>query len=202
MNKTYQVIWRFSGVASVIVLWTATIISMKRAGLGLIDTRPLSYLGVNPSTARIFSIGLLLSAAAYICFALYVYKYFHPGRKFLMYFLGGQAGQITAALVPYGDNSRYRLIHTIAAFALAFSLPLLIRAFARSQTGAVHHHLFKRLFYFELMLFVVGMGIFTQTHGIAPLGEALPAIGFHVWIGFITVLPPRINSAQKKIKGE
>jgi len=197
MSKKLSTLWRFSGVVGVAILWVTVTASMSRAGLGIIDNRPLSYLGVNTSTAHLFSIGLLLSSAGFVGFAFYVYRIYQPGRNFLIYFLIGQLGQIIAAIVPYGDNSKYRLIHTVAAFVLAFSLPLFIGSFARSQKLKPHAKLFKQLFVFELLLFVVGMAIFTQTDGIAPIGEALPAIGFHIWICIITLLPPIVLPEQK-----
>lgn len=93
------------------------------------------------------------------------------------------------AITPYGENSSYKLIHTIFAYVLAISLPLLIREFCNSQKVA-DKKIFRLLFLFELALFVVGIGIFTMTEGIAPIGEALPAIGFHIWIVTTSVLLP------------
>ncbi len=103
----------------------------------------------------------------------------------MSYFLIGQAGQIIAAFTPYGMDSSLRLVHTLAAYTLAFSLPLLIRQFARSQAKS-GLNIYRRLFLLELLLFVVGIGIFSFTKGIAPLGEALPAVGFHLWIFVVT----------------
>lgn len=177
-----------SGVLGIIVLWAAVITGMRRAHLGLVDARPLSYLGVYTNTAQLFTAGLLISSLLFICFAFFVHRYWGTNNRFLFYFLIGQIGQIIAAIAPYGANSRYKLIHTIAAFVLAFSLPFLIRAFEQSQISRKNHKLYQILVRLEVATFIIGMGIFTMTEGIAPLGEALPAIGFHIWIIVLTIV--------------
>ncbi len=179
---------RFSGLGGVAVLWLSIGIAMSIAHLGLIDMRPISYLGVDPRTKLLFSGGLLLSSALFIVFALQLHRNFKLRPRFLAYFLVGQAGQIVAAIVPYGATSSLRLIHTIAAYILAFSLPLLIREFARSRSTDHFYPVYRWLTWLELLAFAVGISLFVFTSGIAPLGEALPALGFHLWIIVITFL--------------
>lgn len=183
----FRLIYKYSGVAGVLLLWTTTLLAMSRIGLGLVDTRPLSHLGVDPWSSMLFSTGLIVSSALFIIFALYAKKTYRANNRFIIYFLIGQAGQLIVAIAPYGMNSSYRLVHTIAAFTLAFSLPFLIREFARSQTNIKHSNLFRNLFLSELVMFVLGIGIFTMTEGIAPIGEILPAVGFHIWIIAATI---------------
>ena len=188
MNKRFA--WRCSGVAGVIVLWAATILGMRRAQLGLYDTRPISHLGIEPASAVLFSTGLLMSSMLFVLFAFYVRRAFHTGNRFLGYFLVGQTGQILVATVPYGANSRHKLIHTFAAFTLAVSLPFLIHRFARSQPSGGYRYLFNGFVVAELLLFVAGIGIFTLTSGIAPVGQVMPAAGFHLWIITLTWITP------------
>jgi len=188
MNIKYYKFLRFSGVAGIFVLWTFTVTGMVRANLGLVDTRPLSYLGVDPSSASLFSSGLIISALLFIAFGVHVRKYFNVRSRFLTFLLIGQAGQLIAAIAPYGEQSQFKLLHTVAAFVLAFSLPVLIRSFAYSQTHTSQFKLYLWLYRFELLTFVIGIGLFIFTSGIAPIGEALPAIGFHVWIIALTFL--------------
>lgn len=185
MLKNFQ---RYSGVVGVVIVWTGIVVAMRRADLGLVDTRPISYLSVYPNTARIFSLSLLISAALFISFAYYLRRVFKVNNKFMAYFLVGQLGQIFAAILPYGQRSPYKLAHTIAAFTLAFSLPLLIREFTRSQTTSPHYSMCVWLLRIEQLTFVVGIGLFVFTKGIAPMGEALPAVGFHFWIIVISYL--------------
>lgn len=199
MPVVFNSLMRFSGVAGVILLWTTTLLAMNRIDLGLVDTRPLSHLGIEPWSSVLFSTGLLVSSALFIIFAFYIKKAYGANQRFLFYFLIGQAGQIIVAIAPYGMNSSYRLVHTVAAFTLAFSLPFLIREFARSQTFTKYNKLFRSLFLIELVMFVVGIGIFTMTEGIAPIGEILPAVGFHIWIIVTTIVtsngePAAINN--------
>lgn len=156
--------------------------AILHSGFDLTGSRPLSFLGVDPASKWLFSGGLLLSAVLFIAFAFYVRRRFNVHNRFLLYFLIGQAGQIIAAIFPYGQQNNYRTVHTIAAFTLAFSLPFLIREFTRSQRGRPHHPLYRKLLYFELATFIIGLSIFTLTNSIAPIGQALPALGFHVWI--------------------
>lgn len=177
---------KYSGVIGVLVLWTGIVAAMRIAGLGIIDARPISYLGVDAQTAVLFSGSLLISAFLFVNFAFYVRREFKVRGRFLMYFLIGQTGQVIAAISPYGSNSKFKTIHTVAAFILAFSLPLLIQSFTASQTGHSRHQLFVWLLRLEQLTFVIGIGLFVFTKGIAPLGEALPAIGFHAWIIALT----------------
>lgn len=198
MLTVIRILWRFSGVFGVLLIWTTTLIAMRRIGLGLVDTRPLSHLGVDPWSSMLFSAGLLVSSALFVSFALYIKHAYHPNKRFIFYFLIGQAGQVIVAIAPYGMNSSYRLVHTVAAFTLAFSLPFLIREFARSQTYTELSKLFRYFFLLELVMFVVGMGIFTMTEGIAPIGEILPAVGFHLWIIAATILSFRTKVSPVK----
>jgi hypothetical protein len=161
---------------------------MHRAGLGLVDERPISYLGVAPETSVLFSLTLLTSATLFLMFGYFVKRVLQGSRKFWAFLIIGQIGQLIAAVVPYGDNSQYRLIHTLAAYTLAFSLPLHMWEFTRSQERKPHHQLYTRLFYLELVLFIIGIGIFSFTEGIAPLGEAMPTLGFHAWIIALTIV--------------
>lgn len=179
---------RYSGGLGVVVLWASVTISMSRSGLGVIDTRPISYLGVDPMTAGIFSSGLIISALLFITFGFYVRYHFKVNNKFLFYLIIGQIGQIIAAIAPYGMVSRYKRIHTIAAFILAFSLPMLIAAFAKSQAQSPYKQTYNQLLRLEQIAFVLGISLFVFTKGIAPLGEALPAIGYHIWIITVTLI--------------
>jgi hypothetical membrane protein len=194
IKKVVRRLKQYSGVVGVLVLWTGIATAMHRTGLGLIDRRPISHLGVDPASAMLFSGSLLISAFLFINFAYYIKRTFGVTNRFMTYFLIGQAGQIIAAITPYGEGSPYKLAHTIAAFTLAFSLPLLIQQFAASQTSSAYHNLYVRLLRFEQLTFVIGIGLFVFTEGIAPLGEALPTIGFHTWIIVVTLISYRAGT--------
>lgn len=169
---------------------------MHRAGLGFIDSRPISYLGIDPATARLFSVSLVVSAVLFISFGYYIRRTYHIQNKFLGYLIIGQIGQIIAAVTPYGHRQPFKFIHTIAAFVLAFTLLFLIREFTHSQNKNRFRTIYSSLFTIEKITFVVGIGLFIFTKGIAPLGEALPATGFHIWIITITIL----SNARRSLK--
>lgn len=140
-----------------------------------------------------FSFGLLLSACLFISFGFYIVRTFEVKNRFLLYLVIGQIGQSIAAVVPYGRQSPDRQIHTVAAFTLAFSLPFLIRAFARSQSENQYSRIYAWLLWIEILAFIVGMSLFIFTKGIAPLGQALPAVGFHLWIITLTIISIRLG---------
>lgn len=177
---------RYSGIVGIGILWTSVGIGMLRTGLGLFDIRPISYLGTDPASAALFTYGLLVSAVLFIVFGHFVKTNFKVKNRFFLYLVIGQFGQITAALFKFEGHGYSHLTHTIAAFVLAFSLPLLTLKFYQSQSETAHYNLFRNLYRFELLTFVVGIGLFVFTKGIAPLGEILPTIGFHTWIVALT----------------
>jgi hypothetical membrane protein len=187
ISKLYQY-HKYLGILGVGIIWLGVAAAMYIGKLGLFSTLPISSLGVNPRTSILFSISLLLSSVFFIKFAYYVSREFNVKNKFLLYFLIGQIGQIIVAIAPYGNHSRYKLVHTVAAFVLAFSLPFLIQQFYYSQAKSSHKSLYKNLLVLEILLFIIGIGAFVFTKGIAPLGEILPTLGFHIWIIVVSII--------------
>jgi hypothetical membrane protein len=175
-----------SGIVGVAVLWTCIAIGMHKAHLGFLDKRPISFLGTNPGTQLLFSGSLLVSAIFFISFGYFVKRRYKIKNRFITYLVVGQLGQITAAIFPYGQHMLAGHIHTTAAFVLAFSLPLLIGEFAKSQLTSRSHRLYIKLLHFEQVMFVIGISLFVFTRGLAPLGEVLPTLGFHLWIIVLT----------------
>jgi hypothetical protein len=173
---------KYSGLAGVVIIWLGVGLAMFIGKLSLFSALPVSSLGVNPKTSVLFSLSLLISSGLFISFAYYIRSTYMIRNKFLTLFLVGQFGQIIVAIAPYGADSRYKLIHTIAAFILAFSLPYLIHQFYRSQALSTYRGLYRNLMLIEILLFIIGIGAFVFTKGIAPLGEILPTMGFHLWI--------------------
>ncbi len=184
-------LWRYSGTVGVAVVWMGISILMLAGNLSLIDPRPISYLGLNPSTATAFTGILLLSAGLFTGFAFYIAHAYRTNFWFLFFFLTGQAGQVIAALVPISSETDLGQIHTPAAFTLAFSFPLLIAAFTLSQKRVQYRKLYCWLLVFELVTFAIGIGSFIFTRGAAPLGEIVTALGFHIWIIFAAITSPR-----------
>ncbi len=67
------------------------------------------------------------------------------------------------------------------------TLAFLIREFARPQQKSPHYRSYRRLLRLEEVMFVIGIGLFVFTMGVAPMGEMLPALGFHAWIIYVTL---------------
>jgi hypothetical protein len=176
----------FSGGAGILMLWSLVLVAMHKAHLKLFDARPLSYLGVDPQTRSLFCIALTTSAVLFIVFGLYIRSRFSVSNRFMAYLLIGQACQIIVALVPDRAGSSFKIIHTIAGFTLAVSLPFVLSQFARSQQGDKYYTLYTCLLRFEQCAFVVGIGLFIFVAGTAPFGEALPTFGFDIWIITLT----------------
>jgi hypothetical protein len=188
MIKQLVRLQQYSGIVGVVVLWSGITTAMIIANLKLIDIRPISYLGVAPKTSVLFSLTLLINSFLFVNFAFFVRRRFNIRNNFLLYFLIGETGQVIVAIAPYGTNSPYKLLHTISAFVLAFSLPFLIREFYLSQKKSRFAKLYLNLLKVEILTFVVGIGAFVFTNGVAPLGEALPTMGFHLWIVVVSVI--------------
>ena len=176
----------YAGVVGIVALWTLIITALLRARLGFFDNKPISYLGVNPHTKLLFSTALIISAVCFILFGLYLKRVFRVHGTYIYFFIIGQIGQIVAGVVPDKSGSGAKVVHVIAAFTLAFSLPLLIGQFARSQKDSNYQKLYQGLFYFELAAFVIGIGLFISTKGSAVLDETLPTIAFDVWMIVLT----------------
>ena len=185
-----------SGVLGVVILWVSILFAMSRTGLGLIDSRPFSYLGVDVLSAELFTFGLLTSAILFLVFGFYLRRKFGVKNRFLLYFVIGQIGQLIVGIAPYGLQSPQRQFHTIAAFVIAFSLPFLMHAYAKSQSASQYYRIYTWLFWLEVLLLVVGLSIFIFTKGIAPLGQAMPTVGFHLWIIVLTFISIKFKDVR------
>jgi Na+/H+ antiporter NhaD/arsenite permease-like protein len=134
-------------------------------------------------------------------FGTYVRRYFSIRPVFLFYLIFGQLCQIIVAVVPDKTGSPLRIVHTVAGFALAVSLPFLIRELANNRRNKPHHKLFLVLSRVEQATFVIGIGLFIFVNGIAPLGEVLPTTGFDLWVIVITVIISQARpKSSKKLK--
>lgn len=180
----------YTGLVAVAMIWAGTLISMYRTGLGLLDDRPISFLASDPASRLLFVSSLIMSAVLLIIYGLYINRQFKVNNKFLKYLVAGQIGQIILAVSPYGETP-IGVIHLLAAFTLAFSLPLLIKQFAISQNQSPYHRTYQYLLRIEQVSFVIGIGLFIFARGLAPLGEAMPAVGFHLWIIVVTYIAIR-----------
>lgn len=177
--------WRFTGTAAIAVLWLSLGLGAYLARLPLLGHHPISSLGVNPASATLFSGGLIVTAGLFLIFLVYLNNRFTVSPSFKLVFTVGQLAQIVAALVPFGG--RFRVPHSIAAFVLVFSLPILIWRFASAQPEPSFRRLAWRLFWLELAAFCIGLFTFIFIGRASPIAQALPAIAFHIWVVVLTV---------------
>jgi len=175
---------KFSGVLAIIVLWSGISVSMYKAGLGLIDTRPISFAGTEPETSFLFSATLITSAILFGLFGYNIYRKYGCSKWFIITFMLGQIAQVVAALFQYGGEDK--LIHTVAAFTLAGAIPTYMLFFALSIKTLSLRSIAFRFYIIELLFFTVGIGAFIFVKGISPLAEILPALPFHAWIIYMT----------------
>lgn len=178
MNSGYKFL-RWAGPGAVIVLWVGILSAMRAAGLSFYGSMPLSSLGVNEHSDLLFSATLIIAALFLMLFCVYLNIRYKVTRGFTAIFMTGQVAQIVAAIVPFGGSSKN--FHSTAAFVLAFSLPLHIWLFAKSQSGKLRQ-LAYQLLWLELACFTLGIGTFVLTNKVAPLAQSLPAVAFHVWL--------------------
>lgn len=104
----------------------------------------------------------------------------------MVFLLIGQAGQVIAAITPYGGMQPARLIHTVAALTLAFSIPFVIWRFAAAQYKPNVKRPAYMLMWFEIVAFAIGIGLFSFVTKGAPFAQTMPAIALHVWLLYFT----------------
>jgi hypothetical protein len=179
---------KYSGVGAVLILWLAIPWGMHLIGLHLFGSRPISYLGVDPRTRVLFRSALILAAVLMSIFGIRVRQVFRAGNGFLCFLIIGQLSQIVTALVI--DSGQMKQVHTIAAFAIAFSLPPLLWRFAVSQSSGPFRKLSRSLFFAELVSFTLGLGLFIAVSGVGAFGEILTVLFFHLWAVTVTARWP------------
>jgi len=179
------------------VLWTTLPVGMVRAGLGVGDDRPISYLGTDPRGIVLFRLGLLVAALGFSIFAVEVFAV-EVGRRlaqpasFLVVFLGGQACQVVVALVSIAGRGTTHTVHTAAGILLGLSLPLLIWRYAAAQPPGRWRELTYGLMALEVGGCVLGVAL--SVAGRAVVAEVAPAIVFHLWVVVVTLLGPEWRS--------
>ncbi len=175
-------------MAAVVVLWTSVCAGMLATGLGLFDEEPISYLATDPQGAALFRGGLLVASVLLVAFAGFVWRAWSPARGFLAAFLTGQVCQVIVAVVPIDGPGADHAVHTTAGIVLGLSLPVLIWRFAAGLPPGPRRSGAYRLLWLEVAACVVGVALSRAM--LAPLAEALPATGFHLWILVVTAWRP------------
>ena len=71
-----------TGLIAVSLLWIATLAGMALSGLGFVDSRPISYLGVAAESGTFFNTLLFMSAVFFALFAVRLYSVYKAGIAF------------------------------------------------------------------------------------------------------------------------
>ncbi len=175
---------RFTGLAAVVVIWTALTVATAVGDFDLLGKDPLSYLGTRSPSAALFTIGLATAAVLLTAFHGYVRSRYPVAGGFSLAMLAGLAGQMVAAFVPIGGDPAVHRIHTTCALVLGLSLPLLMWRFAAGQPPGRWRRLSYRLFWAEVA--ACGAGLYLSARMVAPVAEILPASVFHAWVFTLT----------------
>lgn len=178
---------KYSGIVTVLVLWSSILLGIHRAHLNFFGRDPLSHLGIVEASKYYFSAGLIVAVVSVSLFYFYLKKRFLVGRYFTIVFFVGQLGQVIVALAPYGG--KYKSLHTFAAFILAFSIPVFMGIFASNQRYTRLRKLAFELLYIEIAAFIVGIGSFVFIGNTLAFSQALPAVAFHLWLITMTFQP-------------
>ena len=165
---------------------------MVRAGLGVGDDRPISYLGTDPRGVVLFRVGLLVAALGFSVLAVEVGRRLARPTSFLVVFLGGQACQVVVALVSIAGRGTAHTVHTAAGILLGLSLPLLVWRYAAAQPPGRWRRVSYGLTVLEVGGCVVGVAL--SVAGRAVVAEVAPAIVFHLWVVVVTLLGPEWRS--------
>lgn len=176
--------FRLSGVAAVLTIWTSLSAASVVAGFDLLGDRPVSYLGSQPDSAALFTIGLAASGLLLMAFHQHLRERYTVASGFSVAMLVGLAGQVVAAFVPIGGDPTVHRVHTVSALVLGASLPLLMWRFAAAQPPGRWRRRSYAFFWWEAAACVGGL--YLSALDVAPVAEILPAAVFHAWIVTVT----------------
>ncbi|HEX2274783.1 MAG TPA: DUF998 domain-containing protein [Acidimicrobiales bacterium] len=180
-------------MAAVVAVWTTLLAATALTGFDLFGEEPLSYLGTQPRSALLFTLGLAVPALLLTAFHQYVRGRYPVSSGFSLVMLAGLAGQMVAAFVPIGGEPAAHRVHTTSALVLGASLPLLMWRFAAGQPPGPWRRLSYALFWCELAACVVGIYLSALT--VAPVAEILPGGVFHAWVVTVTFGGRRVVGA-------
>ncbi len=167
-----------------VAAWTTLLGAAALTRFDLFGDDPLSYLGTQPRSAFLFTLGLAVPALLLTAFHQYVRGRYPVSRGFSLAMLAGLAGQMVAAFVPIGGEPAVHRVHTISALVLGASLPLLMWRFAAGQSPGPWRRLSYALFWCELAACAVGL--YLSALAVAPVAEILPGAVFHAWVVTVT----------------
>lgn len=190
IGRHFRTLARYSAFIGIIGTWLVFIVGMAHTDLKLLDSRPLSYLGIS-SFAPYFKIGLVTGVCLMAAFYIYLQKTFVPSRLFKVAYFLGLSTQIIVALTPYQANGAFQWVHWTAAIILAVVLVCAPWLFSASQNISVS---VKRISKGVTKLYLMALVIETVlllTLKYYVISELINLIIFDLWIIYITFLPTK-----------
>lgn len=184
----FSTLFRYSGVAGVVVLWASIGLGMARTGLGFFEDRPISYLGTDATTSLLFTTAMVVSAALFAGFYLFVYYGYAASRSFLVVGFVGLLGQVVAGLVPLSGPGVSHSVHVTGGIVVGLSLPLLMWRFAASQPTSSWRRESYGFVWLEVAACIIGVVLSRSMRAV--IAEILPGAGYHLWILVITIRSP------------
>lgn len=185
VHKGYNKIAVYFGVLGVGVIWAGLWVATLRVHLDIYGVRPLSSLGVNKASAGLFTASLVVSAMLFIGFGWFLYRKIQLNKAFIIVYTISHFGEIVTGVVRYGGKQK--IIHTVAAFGWALTIPLAMYFFQKSLKLCFLSRSIKYFWWAQLAATILGIGAFTEIRRALPLCQLLIALPFHAWIIYTTV---------------
>lgn len=185
MNKAWLVITRYSAIAAIVFVWIIFVIGMFQVHLRLLDSRPLSYLGVS-DYAPYFKLGLLVGLVSMGLFYLYLKRTFRPTKLFRNLYFTGLAMQLIVSFTSYQIDNKPQLWHWAAALILAAALVFSPWVFSKSRNiSETTRHIGRDVTLAYLVVLVVETILLIKFKYYA-VSELFNLVVFHAWIIYLT----------------
>jgi hypothetical protein len=175
-------LYKFSGIIAVMAVWVSIISSIIIADLNIFADTPISDLGVDLRTRYLFISGLLISAVAFSTFAIRTHLILKTSLLAPIVLIAGQVSQVIVAATPYNAVTYIKMLHLVAAYTLAFSMPITMGLYAFTAKNKLLNRLNRRFFFAELLLFTFGLSWFIFAPNAGALSEILVGITFDIWV--------------------
>jgi hypothetical protein len=184
----FKTFTRYSGLVGIVGVWLLFVIGMVRTHLLLLDTRPLSYLGVS-SFAPYFKLGLIGGIFLMAAFYSYLQRTFAPAQAFRAIFFVGLVMQGVAATTPYKSHNMFQWLHWTAAIILATALVCSPWLFASSKNISASARRISRGVTITYLVALVIEAVLLLTLKYYVISELINLLIFHMWILYLTFIP-------------
>jgi hypothetical protein len=196
-SNYFKTFIRYSALIGIVGTWLLFIIGMAQTNLKLLDSRPLSYLGIS-SFAPYFKIGLIAGVCLMAVFYNYLQQTFMPSRAFKLTYFIGLLMQTIVALTPYRSNNTFQWLHWTAAIILALALVCAPWLFSASQNISSSAKRISRGVTKAYLIILLIETMFLLTLKYYVISELINLLIFDSWILYLTFLP-RFEVSEKLV---